>query len=187
MLEIGLLRGGPELTKKLGRVADECPSIKMWLDYFPLATCFGLDVSDFSNVVLDRFTFFQCDLSFPEDVRRIGRALPPLQLVIDDASHASFHQHTAFAQFFNLVVPGGFYIIEDLEWQPPHFEEALPPCPKMADVLLKFVETGDLEITNVSQTEQRAMSNAIGQVFIHRRPEDASYPGSIKLIALQKR
>lgn len=47
-LEMGLQIGGPEQGKAKDRKTTDCPSIRMWLEYFPNASIYGLDVSDFS-------------------------------------------------------------------------------------------------------------------------------------------
>jgi RimJ/RimL family protein N-acetyltransferase len=51
----------------------------------------------------------------------------PFDIVIDDASHVSTHQQIALASLFPHVTPGGFYIIEDLHWQPDAMETASVP------------------------------------------------------------
>jgi hypothetical protein len=42
-----------------------------------------------------------------------------LDVIIDDGSHASFDQQMTFREFFPLLADGGWYFIEDLDWQPP--------------------------------------------------------------------
>ena len=40
-------------------------------------------------------------------------------MIIDDGSHASFDQQMTLREFFPLLAEGGWYFIEDLDWQPP--------------------------------------------------------------------
>jgi hypothetical protein len=40
-------------------------------------------------------------------------------VIIDDGSHASFDQQMTFREFFPLLAEGGWYFIEDIDWQPP--------------------------------------------------------------------
>ncbi len=121
-LEMGLLIGGPEHGKSKDRETRDCPSIRIWLEFFPKAQIFGLDVSDFSWVQHERFTFHRCDMENRSEISRTAAELPALDIVIDDASHASHHQQHAFLELFPRVKPGGLYIIEDLRWQPPGME-----------------------------------------------------------------
>lgn len=39
-------------------------------------------------------------------------------VIIDDGSHASFDQQLTLSHFFPLLADGGWYFIEDLDWQP---------------------------------------------------------------------
>jgi hypothetical protein len=47
-LEMGLQIGGPAQGISKDRQTTDCPSIRMWLEYFKKASIHGLDVSDFS-------------------------------------------------------------------------------------------------------------------------------------------
>ena len=48
---------------------------------------------------------------------------------------------------FDCLKPGGLYIIEDLGWQPGQIEASLPTVPKTAEVLSRFLATGQLSAT----------------------------------------
>lgn len=132
MLEMGLQRGGPEHGNSPSRETFGVPSVQMWLEYFPEAQVYGLDVSDFSAHQTDRFRFVRCDMDSEAELDRAASELPELDLVIDDASHASHHQQLAFLRFFPKLKSGGLYIIEDLRWQPEAYERE------------GFTRTGDL-------------------------------------------
>jgi len=130
MLELGLARGGPE-AEVGGRVERRvsAPSIAAWLDYFPRAEVFGFDISDFSHLESwsSRFRFVQGDCGRIEDLAGLRERLGQnVDLIVDDASHASFHQQLALRELFSTLRPGGLYVIEDLHWQPRHLEAALP-------------------------------------------------------------
>jgi hypothetical protein len=85
---------------------------------------------------------------------RVANRAPYFDVVIDDASHASFHQQLTFKTLFPRVARGGLYIIEDLHWQSPYFEDALPPVPKTSDFFAKFLREGVyLENTVLSQAD----------------------------------
>jgi hypothetical protein len=122
-LEMGLQIGGPEHGNSEDRQTTDCPSIRMWLEYFPKAKIHGLDVSDFSWFKDDRFEFFRCDMDDRNAISNTADTLPPMDIIIDDASHASHHQQNAFLELFPSLNPGGLYIIEDLRWQPEPYEK----------------------------------------------------------------
>ncbi|MER5172507.1 hypothetical protein [Thioclava sp. GXIMD2076] len=122
-LEMGLQIGGPEHGKSADRTTTDLPSIRMWLEFFSMAQIHGLDVSDFGWFEDPRFHFHRCDMDLRENIRRAGDLLPELDIIIDDASHASHHQQNAFLELFPKLASGGLYIIEDLRWQPPPYEK----------------------------------------------------------------
>lgn len=141
LLEMGLAVGGPELGGPIDRRVTS-PSIRMWLDYFSRAHIYGFDISDFSHMVHPRFTFFRGDSGRQEDLQKIVDSVPFLDVIIDDASHASYHQQIAFKVLFRSVVRGGLYIIEDLHWQSPAFEPNLPQVPKTGEFFSEFLKNG---------------------------------------------
>ncbi|MEI4195856.1 hypothetical protein V8359_08565 [Roseovarius sp. E0-M6] len=138
-LEMGLLIGGPEHGVDKDRKTEDLPSIRMWLDYFPKARIHGLDVSDFSWFEHERFSFHRCDM---DDRAEIAAAMDGIEggldIVVDDASHASHHQQNAFLEIFPKLRPGGLYVIEDLRWQPETYEQ--PGITKTAALFRSFVD-----------------------------------------------
>lgn len=123
-LEMGLMIGGPELGASADRETSDAPSVRMWLEYFPKGHIYGLDVSDFSWFQDPRFIFIRCDMDARENIATAASGLPALDIVIDDASHASHHQQFGFLELFPKLESGGLYVIEDLRWQPETYERA---------------------------------------------------------------
>jgi hypothetical protein len=185
MLEIGLHRGGVEGGGTVDRVAQDAPSMRMWLEYFPNAFCYGFDLSDFSNIRLDRFEFIRGDLSSEQQLAALAARLPPLRLLVDDGSHASFHQQLAFTRLFDSIAPGGFYVIEDFHWQ-PGFEAALPPCRKTAEIFEDFLCTGVLDIPFATPEWRAATTAKIRNVFVHRDDRGGVDRWCMKMVAIQK-
>lgn len=114
LMEIGLCRihGGKQ---------TETPSIALWQSYFPYAHVVGVDLTDFSALNDARFTSFVCDQSKPGALREVAAKLEPqsFDVIIDDGSHASYDQQITLLEFFPLLAEGGWFFIEDLDWQPP--------------------------------------------------------------------
>jgi hypothetical protein len=142
LLEIGLSAGGPEVGVDADRWVEDIPSIRMWHAYFPKARIHGLDISDFTRFRSDWFTFFRADCGDAAQLRQVAESGARFEVVIDDGSHASFHQQLALCTLFDAVKPGGLYVLEDLSWQPEEYERLLPRVPKSADLLARFLATG---------------------------------------------
>jgi hypothetical protein len=126
--EFGLQVGGPELQGSLDRRTTDVPSVRMWQQYFPRAEILGFDICDFSHFESDRFTFHRVDCADRPSLHALAAKVGPLDIVLDDASHASYHQQLAFLEFVPALRPGGIYVIEDAHWQPPAIEAAMPKC-----------------------------------------------------------
>jgi hypothetical protein len=142
LLEMGLAVGGPEVGLPADRQAHS-PSVPMWLEYWPNAEIHGFDISDFSHQECDRFRFHRGDSGVQADLERLAAAVPGFDVIIDDASHASFHQQLALRTLWPKLTPGGLYIIEDLHWQSPYFEDALPAVPKTGTFMNAWFERGE--------------------------------------------
>lgn len=140
LLEMGLQIGGPEHGNEASRETTDAPSIRIWLEYFDKAQIIGLDVSDFSWFKEDRFRFIQCDMGERDNIAAAGETMDKLDIVIDDASHASHHQQYALLELFPKLVAGGLYVIEDLRWQPPEME--LETFPKTATLFQRYQRDG---------------------------------------------
>lgn len=102
MVEIGLQHGNGSLDPDLlvGRKVDDIPSIKMWLEFFPKAEIVGCDIADFSAFKMDRFRFERLDMGDAVALERLASSLPPVRIIIEDASHAAYHQQLALAKLF---------------------------------------------------------------------------------------
>lgn len=90
-------------------------SIPLWKELFPQSylICIDRDVSQQG----DGFVVIQADQEQPEQLQMALHDPPsPVRLVIDDGSHLPRHQLSSFSMIFEEILePGGFYIIEDIE------------------------------------------------------------------------
>lgn len=164
-LEMGLQIGGPEHGRSADRQTTDLPSVRMWLDYFPAARVHGLDVSDFAWFSHDRFTFHRCDMDARADLAAVAAGLPGLDIIIDDASHASHHQQFAFLELFPRLKPGGLYVIEDLRWQPEAYERE--GITKTAELFRGFAETRTFRHSDPDlQSGFRALAPAVSGCFV---------------------
>lgn len=115
LMEIGLCRGLAEGNQ------TETPSVSLWQSYFPFCQVIGVDLTDFSQLNNERFKSFVGDQSKLDDLRGVAAELKSgsLDVIIDDGSHASFDEQLTLREFFPLLAEGGWYFLEDLDWQPP--------------------------------------------------------------------
>jgi hypothetical protein len=119
------------------------------------------------------------------DLEKLAAAAPDFDIIIDDASHAFYHQQLAFRVLFPRLADGGLYIIEDPHWQPP-FEGDLPPVPRTGELLSRYFE--NLEYLTgpvLPETFLRDAAADIGSFSLF--PAFAGHPFPMKLIVLRKR
>ncbi|XYD08971.1 hypothetical protein R1A27_29220 [Methylobacterium sp. NMS12] len=166
-MEVGLNIGGPELGGSASRKVQDVPSVKMWQEFFPRSHVLGVDISDFSDYQNDHFTFFRADCGNIDDLKRVVSTAPQCDIIIDDGSHASYHQQTTFIELFKIVKGGGIYVIEDLDWQPTEYEAKLPRVPKTRDLLRDFIRTGAfIDTGSIPASRWSSLKNEIENVML---------------------
>lgn len=91
-------------------------SLRTWEQYFPNAEIYGIDLNEGAkqhekghvHIVIG-------DAASPETLGTLKAATGGTAFIIlDDASHAWSDQRRSFELFWEMVTPGGFYIVEDL-------------------------------------------------------------------------
>lgn len=107
LVELGV--GGYEYPDRGG--AGLC----MWAEFFthPAAWIFGIDIHEKKLSLPKRATCIQGSQADPDISERTSIYNP--SVVIDDASHMNALTIAAFKVWFPKLVPGGVYIIEDIE------------------------------------------------------------------------
>lgn len=164
LLEIGL-QTRPETDYTACASVTNAPSVKMWREYYPKAHIYGIDISDFSAYQSDRFTFFQVDCGSAEQLDRVAKSGATFDIIIDDGSHASYHQQLTLCRLFKSLKPEGVYIIEDLHWRPV-YERELPKVPRTVDVLGNFLSNGKFADTgSISSSEWEPLEKQIGSIL----------------------
>jgi len=90
-------------------------SLRMWKEYFPLATIYGIDVSlGYKKYEEERINVIAGDQNNSDFLKTLYTTVGECDIIIDDGSHVSKHQVTSFTHLFPLVKAGGYYVIEDL-------------------------------------------------------------------------
>jgi hypothetical protein len=101
MIEVGVFHGG---------------SLRMWGEYFPNARIVGIDVDpecqkyECGNLSVRVGDASNVEFLF-DVVHEFGKPL----IVLDDGSHRWDHQIFLLQTLFPLLLPGGFFVVEDLD------------------------------------------------------------------------
>ena len=91
-------------------------SLRMWEEYFPYAVIVGLDVNPDARIhASSRCPVVIADQSDIPALARLVREHGPFDIIIDDGSHAWHHQIASFRYLYAGLLPGGYYIMEDLD------------------------------------------------------------------------
>lgn len=112
LIEVGVADGG---------------GLEMWRDYFgPQATISGVDIDPGCRKYADKFTQVfigdQADRTFWQSVRK---AIPRLNVVIDDGGHSAVQQMITLEELLPHIQPGGVYICEDIHGAEHGFNDYL--------------------------------------------------------------
>ena len=101
MLEIGIHEG---------------KSLNMWLELFPSAYIYGIDIiKEYSG---ERYSIIKGDQSKLDDLNNVKSIISQnneIFFINDDGSHIPEHQLLTFNTLFPTLEEGGVYIIEDIE------------------------------------------------------------------------
>lgn len=101
ILEIGVYQGG---------------SLQMWKDYFgDKAKIYGIDINpqckDLEEENIKIFIGSQSDRKF---LKEVIKAIPPIDILIDDGGHTMDQQIVSYEELFDHVKDNGVYLCEDL-------------------------------------------------------------------------
>lgn len=89
-------------------------SLQLWKKYFPSAFIYGIDINISDEG--EQYKIFKADQSDITQLNNVNNEMErPVFFVIDDGSHIPEHQIVTFNVFFEKLLPGGTYIIEDIE------------------------------------------------------------------------
>ncbi len=112
VIEIGV--GHPRKMARLVPKYIHGASLKLWRDYFPNATVYGLDNEPEAMVYGEpRIQTMFVDQSKAEELSKVLE-LAPVDIIIDDGSHNPKHQILSAQILQSALRPGGLYIIEDI-------------------------------------------------------------------------
>lgn len=97
---------------------DQYKSLYMWLDYFPKAFIYGIDID--KSLRGDRYLVYKADQNDIFELNKLKYLIDisnrNILFICDDGSHFPVHIYNTFNFMFkNILKEGGIYIIEDIE------------------------------------------------------------------------
>tara|TARA_R100000008_G_scaffold85503_1_gene75623 strand:- start:124 stop:867 length:744 start_codon:yes stop_codon:yes gene_type:complete len=99
-------------------------SIRAWLEYFPKAQIFALDVYEKSHLFNDpRIHFFHMDASQEDCINNLMAEIAKItnrkkiDLLVDDGSHFQYDQMNSLGYIFPFIESAGIYAIEDIVYE----------------------------------------------------------------------
>lgn len=96
-------------------------SVQAWYHYFPRANIYAFDVATTSSIkrivkqLGDRVQYTEIDL-LKSDLQEIGLYNETMDIIVEDASHQPWQQQAFLSKLFCLVKPGGYYVVEDINY-----------------------------------------------------------------------
>jgi SAM-dependent methyltransferase len=97
---------------------DQGRSLLANQEYFTNATIHGVDISDKSIYRTERIKTYMLDQGNEKELENFFISIRSngidFDIIIDDGSHDVSHQQMTFGKLFDLLKPGGIYIIEDM-------------------------------------------------------------------------
>lgn len=109
---------------------DKGASIRMWLEYFPYATVFGVDNNpECSRIQFPRYRFVEGDQSSPKFWDKfLSEQGSQWDIIIDDGKHYADTVLTSYQCLWPAVNRGGYYAVEDLGTGYPNYIQGRIRC-----------------------------------------------------------
>lgn len=144
VLEIGIAKGG---------------SLKMWRDYFPKATIYGIDIKDKSKLnskTIKTFIADQADRKKLQDF--LDASGSDFDIILDDGGHSMEQQQISMGYLFRHLKRGGYYIIEDVHTSlsvddPGKFGASPDGGNTTLTMIENYIKTGNIRSSYMTQKE----------------------------------
>ena len=170
-----------DFTKVLEIGVETGRSHRLWLEYFPNAKIYGIDlfngsyVEEFNrlqngNPFLDRSVLFKGDQSNVNDLQRfLSENGSDFDMIIDDGGHTMEQMQVSLNYLWDELKSGGLYVIEDLhscsgEWPHLYGYEVIKSGDTLTTDLLYSMENNDETITETNYISKERLSDIKRQV-----------------------
>ena len=144
-------------------------SLRLWQDYFPHAMIHGVDIMDRSGARDSKDTRIQIHVADQRDHDRIKTWTPSelFDIIIDDGGHTMSLQQTSFGRLFELVKPGGWYVVEDIHTSfMPQFIDSQPTT---YDFLVQLKQHQPINSPFIAPDKLMEISKHIDSMEIYQR------------------
>ena len=158
------LYSGRESVKKVLEIGTRPGSIMLWLDYFPNAKIYGIDLID-PNITHDRFSYSNVDQSNRAQLKKFfDENGNDFDIIIDDGIHAAYEQQVSLDIGFDNV-DTNMNMYELIE----HFQrEAYDTCSAIKNVQLFKEKIQKIYIETARNCRWITMSKPSEIIFIEK-------------------
>jgi len=127
VFELGLGTNNLDVPSNMGLNGRPGASLRGWREFFPNSEIFGADIDRRVLFEESRIQTFYCDQTSPDAISGLWSKpalTDPFHIIVDDGLHAFAANVCFFENSIHKLMPGGFYIIEDiLKDEIPLFKE----------------------------------------------------------------
>lgn len=150
-------------------------SVKMWLDYFTKANLVSVDnmkkLPDDElikkYVKSGRFEFLSSNQIDRDKILKVLNKYKDFYIIIDDASHKAEDQQYTLSFSFKFVIPGGWYIIEDLKCRRKPNEKFRVKADKTLQVLQRYLKSNNFSSKILTSEQNLYLNKNIKSVEIY--------------------
>jgi len=146
-------------------------SVKMWLEYFPNATIYNVDLRKtlpkekiFRS---KRFKFISANQIDKDKILSVIKKERKFQIIIDDASHVAEDQQYTMSFMFPYLANTGHYVIEDLKCPRTPNKSFKCEADKTLKFLKDYLKTGHFKSKILNHVDNNYLSEAVESVEIY--------------------
>lgn len=157
ILEIGIYQGS---------------SLKLLEEYFPNATIYAIDINkEYVNKKYgEQIKTYHCSQDNFEEIDRIFKEIK-FDIIIDDGSHQTIHQHKSLGHMFSYLNKNGIYICEDLHTS--YNKNYCNTNISTLNMLEKFNTEYMIKSDYISKDQLKYLNDNIKQIEIYKRDKNA--------------
>ena len=116
VFECGIGSNNSSVASNMSEGGKPGASLRLWLEYFPLANVYAGDIDPGSLIMEERIQSFQLDQTNPQSIEVFWQQIPNItfELMIDDGLHNVNAGMTLLLNSVHRLSSDGIYVIEDV-------------------------------------------------------------------------